>query len=71
MLSFKLFTICQDERYPNRSVYDDLYICCFNITISWKRYVFYQNASVHVISFVVYVLKNIEFLVTLNEWVWL
>ena len=36
-------------------------LCCFNITISWKWYVFYRNWSVHVISFKKGSWKNIEF----------
>ena len=32
-------------------VRDAVRICYFNITISWKRNVFYQNRSAHVISF--------------------
>ena len=48
---FMCVPIFRDKHYPNGSVSDTLRICCFNITISSKRYVFYQNGSMHVISF--------------------
>ena len=50
-LYFKSVTTFRDKHYPRRSVRDALRICCFNFTISWKRYVFYRNGSVHAISF--------------------
>ena len=48
-----LFQVCRYfyKHYPNRSISDALRICYLNITISWKRYVFYRNGSTHVISF--------------------
>ena len=33
ILSFKCVAIFRDKHYPNRSVHDAVYICCFNITI--------------------------------------
>ena len=47
---FKCVAIFRGKIYPNRSVRDALRIDYLNITISWKRYVFNWNGSVHVIS---------------------
>ena len=48
---FKHVAIFGDEHYPNRSIRDALHIWCFDITISWKRYVSYRIGSAYVISF--------------------
>ena len=48
---FKRVAIFRDKHYPNRSVRDAFRVCCFGITISWKRCVFYEVVSVHVISY--------------------
>ena len=44
---FKRVATLRDKNYPNRSFCVALRICFFNITISWKRFVFYRNGSAH------------------------
>ena len=45
MLYFRRAANFRDKHYPNRSVRDAFRICCFDITISWKRYVFYRKGT--------------------------
>ena len=44
------FYVFRSYLYRIKSVYDFTF-CCFYVTISWKRNVFYKNGSVHIISF--------------------
>ena len=55
-VSLFLSNLCQ-----NKSVCDTICLLLFYITISWKQNVYYQNGSVHIISFQWGSLKNIDY----------